>query len=295
MNGFDPAFFAHHCTRLSKTHQQSVRRLSDCCRAHDRISLSYPLLLEEGASDHYLILDSRGTVLSALALVPFDASTVECSAFTHPDHRRKGFFSRLLTLALDTLNERGVESDILFPVSGDCPDTLAALDALGAEFSGREYVMEQVLSNAFSWEEAPENLRYHILPPDNIFTPDALWSLFLTDANRHFPGFDLGSSSGLFDTYDLGPVPPNSFCLAAGSCLTSPVSSSCVCVHHVEIIPSLRRQGLGTRMIRLLCSHLYHAGITRVILQVSGDNLSALSLYKKTGFRITETLSYYLY
>ena len=32
-----------------------------------------------------------------------------------------------------------------------------------------------------------------------------------------------------------------------------------------------------------------------VTLQVSGNNTVALNLYKKTGFRITETLSYYLY
>mgnify|MGYP005804173691 FL=1 len=32
-----------------------------------------------------------------------------------------------------------------------------------------------------------------------------------------------------------------------------------------------------------------------VLLQVSGDNAVALRLYEKTGFRITETLSYYLY
>ena len=30
-------------------------------------------------------------------------------------------------------------------------------------------------------------------------------------------------------------------------------------------------------------------------LQVSSQNVPALELYKKTGFRITETLSYYLY
>lgn len=272
MTGFDPALSIHHCTRLSETLGESVRRLSDCCHIHDGISLSYPLLSEEGASDHYMILDSQGMVLSALALVPFDSSTMECSAFTHPSHRRKGFFSRLLTLALKTLNERGIDSDILFPVSGHCRDTLAALDALGAEFSGREYVMEQVLSSISLKEYRSENLRFRILPPNHILAPNAFWSFVPDDIDRH-------SSC---------PVP-------AGSCLTSPVSPSCLCLHHVEIVPSLRGQGLGTRMVNLLLSHLVHEGITRVVLQVSGDNLPALSLYKKTGFRITETLSYYLY
>ena len=36
-------------------------------------------------------------------------------------------------------------------------------------------------------------------------------------------------------------------------------------------------------------------GIAVLNLQVSGQNLPAFNLYKKTGFRITETLSRYLY
>jgi ribosomal protein S18 acetylase RimI-like enzyme len=48
-------------------------------------------------------------------------------------------------------------------------------------------------------------------------------------------------------------------------------------------------------MLEKLFALLAAAGIKKVILQVSGDNAAALALYKKTGFRITETLSYYLY
>ena len=53
----------------------------------------------------------------------------------------------------------------------------------------------------------------------------------------------------------------------------------------------------GTRR-RLFNESLFPSGRTRltaVSLQVSGENEPALALYKKTGFRITETLSFYLY
>jgi ribosomal protein S18 acetylase RimI-like enzyme len=48
-------------------------------------------------------------------------------------------------------------------------------------------------------------------------------------------------------------------------------------------------------MLEKLFALLAAAGIKKVILQVSGGNDSALALYKKAGFRITETLLYYLY
>ena len=80
-----------------------------------------------------------------------------------------------------------------------------------------------------------------------------------------------------------------------GTCRTSCVSDSCVCLHHVEILPRFRGRGYGTSLLTRLLSSLRQAGICRVILQVSGDNKAALALYEKQGFRITETLSYYLY
>jgi GNAT superfamily N-acetyltransferase len=73
------------------------------------------------------------------------------------------------------------------------------------------------------------------------------------------------------------------------------VSDHCVCLHHVEVDEAQRGKGHATRMLEKLFARLAADGIKKVILQVSGDNAAALALYKKTGFRITETLSYYLY
>ena len=67
------------------------------------------------------------------------------------------------------------------------------------------------------------------------------------------------------------------------------------CLFEVEIAEPLRGRGLGEAMIRKLQALVPALGISTITLQVSGDNLPALGLYKKTGFRIAETLSYYLY
>ena len=67
------------------------------------------------------------------------------------------------------------------------------------------------------------------------------------------------------------------------------------CLFEVEIAEPFRGHGLGQAMIRQLQDLTPAIGISTLTLQVSGDNLPALRLYKKTGFHITETLSYYLY
>ncbi|MGN0159705.1 MAG: GNAT family N-acetyltransferase [Brotaphodocola sp.] len=87
----------------------------------------------------------------------------------------------------------------------------------------------------------------------------------------------------------------SSFLQTLGSCQTSVLSDTAVCLHHVEILPQFRGCGYGTILIQQLILALKEQGFSKIILQVSGDNSAALALYKKQGFRITETLSFYLY
>lgn len=62
-----------------------------------------------------------------------------------------------------------------------------------------------------------------------------------------------------------------------------------------EIQEPFRGQGYGKQMLSHVLCDLASRKSLPVRLQVSGDNLPAMALYKKTGFRITETLSCYLY
>ncbi|MCI8268537.1 MAG: GNAT family N-acetyltransferase [Lachnospiraceae bacterium] len=253
----------HQTSCLTTDQQQALLSLVRLCQKHDSLSLSYPIHTEDGASAHYLLSDSRDRLLSALALLPLDDATCECIAFTHPAHRQKGYFSRLLALALESCPE----CDLLFPVSGTCTDTLAALDTLGAELSHQELRMERKLSLPLPYMPSIQNHHVELLTPESVFSENAVWQLFLSS-------------------------PAN----IIGSCLTSLVSPEVLCLHQVEITSRLRGQGFGLALLCLLLSHLQQKDdLKRILLHVSADNIPAVSLYKKTGFRITETLSYYWY
>ena len=62
-----------------------------------------------------------------------------------------------------------------------------------------------------------------------------------------------------------------------------------------EILPEFRGRGHGKKLLCHVLHELSGKAPLPVRLQVSGDNAAALSLYEKTGFQITETLSCYLY
>ena len=279
---------------LTEKQRQDIRLLVELCCRHDNIRLSYPEDGESGEDGnedneengtgtmhipgprHWLCYGEDGVLKSALALVYYQDSLVECSAFTHPDFRRQGLFSRLLGCAVDTTEtvDCGGDCDILFTVSGHCPDTAAVLQALDAELASEEYQMEMELTEtrcrAMILAAAPSCLLRKACPdPEPDGSADTVWELIR--------------------------MADDSSAVLLGSCRTFMVSDACVCLHHVEILHQYRGQGFGYALICRLMPLLCKEGVRRVILQVSGSNKAALALYKKTGFRISETLSLYLY
>lgn len=288
---------------LSEKQEADVRLLAETCCRRGHFRLSYPA--DDGteeAARHWLAYGDDGMLLAALGLLCYEDSLAECTAFTHPDFRNRGLFSRLFGKALDFCGE----CDILFPVSGGCPDTSATLRALGAELESEEFQMELLLEeDAFPFagiSGGSDGLALIKSAPGQCGGEPglAVWQLFNSAAgSRNAGGVPLsdgcGSSRDSCIPTSCGSSQDFRTPTLCGSCQTSRVSDSCACLHHVEVLPDFRRQGYGRRLLGLLFPALYQEGIRRVILQVSGSNGAAIALYKKTGFRITETLSFYLY
>lgn len=267
---------------LTDSQTEEAKNLALDCWRHDSIRLSYPADPQENAC-HYLLYSDEGSLCAALAMVPCGETAVECTAFTHPAFRRKGCFDALLSRALEDFEEY----DIFFPVSGTCPDTLNTLEALGAQLDTTEYQMEWTSQTAGSTQKQRKlsDSQEKSDQSDNKMTP----AFFLTSS----PSPD--DSETLCWSFHPGISESPSSDAPAGTFLTTWTGNGCVCLHQVEILPAFRSQGLGTAMIRLFLVMAAQKNISRVILQVSADNLAALTLYKKTGFRITETLSFYFY
>lgn len=247
---------------LNEQQIQNILHLVHICRMHDQISLTCPLAPEDEAR-HFLFYKKTGDRLylsGVLSVLRYDAETAECYAFTHPEHRRQGCFSQLLDHALERIGD----CDILFPVSGNCPDTLAVLETLGAELDSAELQMELDLSTKTNRSEPDLPLIQSRMDSQTALDE---WTLYQ----------DLSCKKAL------------------GSCQTSIVSDTSVCLHHVEILPEFRGCGYGSILMKNLIEALQNQGFARILLQVAGDNEAALALYKRQGFRITETLSFYLY
>jgi len=283
------------CGALPAAYRDAVQDLVSLCCRTDGIRLSYPLEAdgEDDDTRHYLLAAADGSLPAVLALTFYDDQTAECTAFTHPAHRRRGYFSRLLGEAAEAC----ADFDILFPVCEDCTDTMATLRALDAELQVRELQMVMELPSGDGAADGRDSAPAGALGPADgrDSAPGALGpadgSPALTPAAPDVDGDVLWTMTADGKSESSPAASPR----IIGTCRTFPLGPSSVCLHSIEITPDLRGRGYGTRMLALLIPALAGRHFRQVVLHVSEDNLAAVALYKKAGFRITETLSYYLY
>lgn len=266
---------------LTRKQKQEIASMTAFCRQHDGTDLSWPT--DEENLTHFLGYLPDGRLTAILVLIPYEETLAECCAFTHPEFRKQGFFSLLLKEALSHYPD----VDLLFAVPENCTDALKTLEALDAEKDSEEHLMECDLSG---W-----HMPAHSGPPDRAGCPGhsiAPAASSITDNSRihvnSFPQFSITrTSTSAYALYCSGTL--------CGTTSAEPVSETTVCLHHVEILPEFRNQGCGTAFLQLLLPQLAKNGFRKAILQVAGDNAPAIALYKKTGFSVTKTLSYYFY
>ena len=168
--------------------------------------------------------------------------------------------------------------DLYFPVTDPEPGTLAALASLEAVHDRDEYRMELEL------ECAPS------LPPVSFQTASARKLCGEPDSCLRVQWNETENGTFLLSFYQGGEE--------AGTCCLSFFEDS-ACFYGFEIREELRGRGLGKKALSLTLSLLKNglprSDCRRLTLHVSGLNAPAVSLYRKAGFHIKESLSYYLY
>lgn len=250
--------------RLTRHQKEEIDSLIHECKSKiPALKLSFPY--EDGTLFYLLYAPSLVSVLALnMPSQPFEPA--ECTAFTRPSHWRTGCFSTLFSLA----EEEFEEIDLLFPTDHSNEGAAKALESLGTEPAFCEYRMTLSLTSPLCQKNAAS------VSPNRLS-----YTVSLKEAETYcFRFFDIASIAS-------SDIP-------CGTCSLTFFGTH-VCLSDFEITDSLRGQGIGKEALSLVISYAKKLGLSSLFLHVSGDNIPAVSLYKKTGFQITETLSYYLY
>ena len=251
--------------KLTPNLEFKLSQLFQICRQEGSYCPSYP---KDG--DIFFALkksESDSSLAAALILFHLEEDLWEVAALTHPDFRRQGCFRCLL----DAAEAFSPNADFVFAVPPKTEPAASVLDSIGAQFWYTEHLMALDSSNMPIFPcKIPDSLSCCIQWPDGCSTA---------------AGMDISAC------FYSGQTLTASCRLNFSACTEGPVC----CIYQVLVPETLRHQGWGFRFFAALLPLLAQKGVLRFVLQVSGDNLPALALYKKTGFRITETLWYYLY
>ncbi len=250
-----------HTSVLNEEQKKEIQALAAACALEEPVTLSAPL--EDGLE--YFLGYEDGKLISMVFLFFPEDSVCECGAYTLPEKRRLGYFSELLDEALafvETYEAKlGVVVDFCFLTDGNSPAAAAVLDTIGAEYWYSEYSMSLDLpvpagSGDLLGKFSDSNDLYIVEAETNLYT------LVLNDRTL-------------------------------GACMILPNGDS-VYFYGFEIKRAYRGKGYGQSFLEVMI-RLLSSDYRQITLQVSSLNTAAVALYKKTGFRITDTLSYYLY
>ncbi len=244
-------------SQLNSAQKAEIQSILDRSRAKESVSASFPF----DEADFYALCTVDNVVRSAAAFVQEDEELYECCAFTDPEYRGEGMFSSLINAALNELPE---DVEFIFYTNGKSKDCLAVLEAFEAENVLEEHMME-IDTARFAGELAHQNESALSVGSEFMRTE-----------------IDVDGTKTWHYVSSYGVVNISVF-------------SSYYYLYGFEIQETFRGQGHGKVFLRQVLNDLANRNPWPLRLQVSGDNLPAISLYKKTGFQITETLFGYLY
>ncbi len=274
---------------LDSSQIQLIKTMVNACTDADGTSLSFPF----DEADLFLYFEHNGAIVSAMAFIPVEDLLYECSAFTDLEFRGQGLFSELLNEGIEELPE---DSELIFYSDKKNTAAAAVLETIGAELDSQEHMMELL----------PEDFSTAVRRTDPLKSST---DSSASDIDIHPESLDIDGTLTLRFHSDHAVI-------------NFSVFPSHYYLYGFEVEETCRGMGYGTKFLNEVLTQLLEGTVGNtacvpaqnagsgtesaisvsavmdprpVLLQVSGSNDPALALYKKTGFRITETLCCYLY
>jgi GNAT superfamily N-acetyltransferase len=207
----------------------------------------------------------NGKLVSFLTLFFPHEGEVEATAFTDPAFRGQGFFGLLVKKAAEQSLRCGFQK-MIFAIEGESESGKAAVKHFPASYSFSEYAMKLDSVNApvsrlprITLEKATEELYAQLESEPLIQTPQRIMYIAMEN------GRPVGHAALCPDGDDIW-------------------------IYHLCIASPLRGKGLGESLMRAL---IEEAHPRKPILEVDRNNIPALSLYRKLGFKPVSTMDYF--
>lgn len=276
--------------RLDPISEKEMKEVYLCCKEHDKLKgnlyLDGSVNFDQGIKYLYLLYEENKLVSFLFMFIP-TREEAEISAYTLPDYRRRGYFKRLLSEAVEELKRYDIK-DVLFVCENQSLSGKEIIDSLGADYDFTEYYMKfdktsNVLdkSNEFRTQfYLPERsdikrLAYvsaQVFEEDCVDEEEFITNCFNSTNRKNYATVlgdqIIGIGSGYFGYEE-------------------------VAIYGLGILPEFQGKGYGRELILHIVKHLLENGHDNITIEVESKNTPAFNLYKSSGFIIETAFDYY--
>ncbi len=243
-------------TKPTDRQKEDMEQLLASCKSMEPLSLSAPV---EDDLEYNIFLLYDGSFLAAMAFLFFPGDgRCECCCFVEPSRRRKGCFTRLMDRCLDLVEACEKEQGCQLDFCFLVDEKTPSAKAVMEAIGAEYWYSEHKMERRLTAKDREPAMSSLTIKKEE----DNLYCALLGDK-------------------------------LIGTCGILP-SQHEIYLYAFQIHEDFRGKGYGGEFLRGMLSVLAGMG-EKVSLQVSGTNYIARNLYKKTGFRNTESLSCYLY
>lgn len=280
---------------FSEQELRDIRALADLCNAEDGITLklNWEMLSERpaGVTNDFLMYEGE-KLIGFLGIYSFRSTEVEISGMVHPQHRRKGVFTRLADAATEECRRRGIPK-LIFICQERSVSGKAFLEARGAVYSFSEHWMEMRVPDGqppqVSDTRQVEALELRLATADDVEV--------LTELDMQ--GFDISyEDARVFVEKTVADGKENRYVAELGGKpigkLAVRVDEGAAFIFGFCVLTEYRGRGCGREILARTMERVYREGGTvRFELEVAADNPRALGLYESCGFRVLNANDYY--
>ncbi|GCE27084.1 acetyltransferase [Dictyobacter alpinus] len=280
---------------LTGEEQKQIRQLARICERHEQLHMriEWELLPQRSGaivSDYLYYVD--GTLAGYLLLDNQGASQSELVGMVHPDYRRQGIFSRLVSEAVEQRRQQGNLAMIVV-CEHKSQSGQAFLRAQHARLSESEH--EMFLVRNVQRKGFDERLQVHKADRSEIE------SLSLVQAESFQDPIDVTRQRilnclqnperpyylAVFGDEELGcREPVGSFRLDRGEDADG--------IYAFGIRPAYQGRGYGRQLLEEAIAVLHARSQKSIMIEVDVENTRAINLYQSCGFVIRTTYDYYV-
>lgn len=287
-----PNFTYHFHPTLSDQALADLSVIYHACMKQSASSISSGFDDQEDSADAYLIV-SKGAAHApcAYAAVFELEKTAFVYAFVHPDFRRQGLFTNMIS----HLQRHYPDLRLDFPADEKEPAVRHMLGTRRFICQEKQLLLTYVLKqSAFS-----ECTDISIIPTNDRFLLYSLHERIFTDFPKNTHEMFIDQMMSLEDIQPYVFAAPHvfsfsqPFSLGMGFLLKEK-NTACLC--SFGILPSFQNKGYGRAALQALCHMLADdPDITLLQVQVDAKNIAAAALYENFGFQERDVFASYTY